>query len=138
MTEQQKYEAILRGSISFVNPNGGELNLSQVYSLSLPNLKNLFEFYQSKQQKLDTRLNSDWATLFGDTPVLTKEQERVALAYEILVDIIKLKNDDAKKVREQAEIKKQRVQLLDALAAKRVDALNNLPEEEILKKLNEL
>lgn len=140
MTEQ-KYQAILRG-ITIANPNGGRYNVSQLYSLNLSTLERIFEVYRAEIASFEEKASSDWASLFSKTNTLSKEQEKILLEYEILVDAIQLKNADAeadKKAKEQqVERRTQKQLLLEALAVKQQADLQNLSIDELRKKIEAL
>jgi hypothetical protein len=119
------YKEITRKKVRF-NTNKGMLTVEQLWDLSLDNLDalavNLQESYEKSKGKSFLSPKSE-------------EDKETKLQFDVVLDILKTKVEEAEIAKAARETKKQREKILGIIKEKEEEQLRNLSKEELEKLL---
>lgn len=106
----------------------GLLTVEDLWDLPLSQLNS---FAKSINKKLKTEEEEDFLEE-------VKKDEKLQLSFDIVVHIIKTRQEENKKLRETNENKKKKQKILEILSKKRDNSLEQKTEEELLAELEKL
>ena len=106
----------------------GLLTVEDLWDLPLSQLNT---FAKSINKKLKTEEEEDFLEE-------VKKDEKLQLSFDIVVHIIKTRQEENKKLRETNENKKKKQKILEILSKKRDNSLEQKTEEELLAELEKL
>ena len=124
----EKFEKASRLKLRF-NSNKGLLISEDLWDLPLTQLNSIAK-----------TLNKELATMEEEDFLeeAVKEDVEVRLGFEIVLHVLKTKKEEAQKRRDATGVKAEKDKLLEIIAKKQDEGLENLSEEELKKKLAEL
>lgn len=125
------YKKAIRKKIRFNSPKG-VLNLEQVWSLKLSDLKVMI---QELHAQMDKNKHSELDFLAEDTieSVLDELNSDEKLCFDILVDVYKTKRAEARASKEEQEKKAYNKRIDEIIAQKQEEHLHSLSIEELEK-----
>lgn len=122
------FKIALKRNYRFVTPVG-EYDTEMLFKLSLPNLDKTII-------SLDEQIEKTSKKSYLETQDFKLEE--LKLKREIVLEILNDKINEKNEIEEKRKKNSEKATLLRLLEEKRTESLNNLTEEEILKKLESL
>ena len=114
----------------------GELTAEQLFELPLKSATG-FDL-DTVAKAINAQLKDASEESFVEADSVSPEKRRLAVALDVVKDVIKTKQEENKAVRDRAERAAKRKQLLDAIAAKKDQALTAASLEDLEKQLTAL
>lgn len=121
------FEKATKQRLRFKGQNG-VLNTEDLWSLTLPNLDFI-------AKDLNKQIQDKEVSFIGDT---SEEDKILNLKFEVVKHIIGVKLEEKEAAKVARQNLERRKMLMEALADKRVDAVKNMSEADILKELETL
>ncbi len=128
-----KYKKASRIGLRFPT-NKGFLSVEQVWNLSQKDLEHAIKKIHEEIKK--EGVTDDDLSFLAETAVKSEETELNELRFEILKDVYQTKKAEAEALSSERE-KKANKKILDIIAKKEEEDLNNLSVEDLRKKLIE-
>lgn len=127
MASEKMFEVAVRTKIRF--PFKGLVSVEDLWDLSVENLDSIFKTLNSqlKQTKEESLLNTR-----------TKQDEEIDMKIEIIKYIVKVKQEEENTRLKAKEQKEKKQKIMEILASKQDEALQNKSVEELTAMLNEL
>lgn len=124
------FEKATRKKLRFVT-NKGHISVEDLWDLSLEQLNELAK--KLNKEVKDEQAEEDF--LEDDE---NKKESLVKLRFDVVISILKTKKAEAKERENEVKRKAQKEKLLEIISKKQDSALEELSEEELKKRLDEL
>lgn len=123
------FEKATRLKLRFDGPKGGKLTTEDLWDLTLIQLNDVAKDLNRKVKEV------------GEDDFLQEvstANTKLQLQFNVVLHVLQTKKAEREKAKESAVRKEEREKIGEIIAKKQAAALENLPEEELLKKYQEL